>query len=920
MKYLLLVLFLLLCFSFVLADYQYPVNDFQTDYNGWRLTARASEFSLSSNVSHSPTNSLLTSAFVGGYRQMIFDLNTNYSTGTLDVNYWSLAVAMSNPYYDMTIQNEDTGIDVIQVRRNPINGNFQYCENGILTDSTTTLVTTTWYNTIINYNMDSNKVNYYVYDSTNTLLESILDKNVCIGSGYVNAVTYDTTDASPNYLDDTNILYLSSSGGGGDVTPPSTIFSSFQVPLTSDQNITLNCTDNNSGCKTINYSIDKNTWITITGGGIGTEVNSTPGQTYATYPGANWQGFIIKPNQDINFIGIKRGAGSESSICKVFDYTTTAILATMNSSGLDNNVSTQIILTKDVNYIIACGEAGNGIHNLSAVTSSFPINTTYIDYVVGIESMQADGSSGADSDTWAYEIDKIYLKELAGTNLSDYSFLYSGIGDHNIQYYSTDNLDNNEAIQTSFFTTTGNTVLPIITATINKTYGFTTDFNISWTLECSSNWVDPLTYDVNLNDTNNLFHQIDSNGTVNTGWIVLSNPAPTTFVFSCTDASGNIATTRSNIIYPLLFNLINEDTGEQYDGNQIQTNFYSLVAYTPDGNFSYDFNDGLGTGTAYYISPSNTMIFQITYKDGPPATSIRREINFSLLTDSNIPVCVPTYQSLYPQRFISNQNRAIILENKVAKCYDLAGYLTYAYDTGYSQLVYTIPKPYYLYSYSAGVLSLLALLDGTNTIPTNLDTLLFSRQIVNYTLGNDGVAFAPLINPVTNLADLNSIQIYYQSFYNDNNKVEMSVSFDGNEIFYFSDTLAPNTVVTTFVYSGVSGLTDSNYLTLIITTTKADGSKKTSTWYFSTKGNFQTSSQDLAWVAIISIIFFLGGMTMVSTRTFMGLFGVMLCLIACALCALALGSWWTWLLEVMYLIILFFIFLTYRPSGGMVYN
>ncbi len=42
------------------------------------------------------------------------------------------------------------------------------------------------------------------------------------------------------------------------------------------------------------------------------------------------------------------------------------------------------------------------------------------------------------------------------TNSNFYSFLYSGSGDHNIQYFSTDNSDNNETTKTSNFKTYGN--------------------------------------------------------------------------------------------------------------------------------------------------------------------------------------------------------------------------------------------------------------------------------------------------------------------------------------------------------------------------------------------------------------------------------------------------------------------------------
>ncbi len=42
-----------------------------------------------------------------------------------------------------------------------------------------------------------------------------------------------------------------------------------------------------------------------------------------------------------------------------------------------------------------------------------------------------------------------------GVDVNYINFTYSGAGDHNIQYFSSDNIDNNEAIKTSFFTTNG---------------------------------------------------------------------------------------------------------------------------------------------------------------------------------------------------------------------------------------------------------------------------------------------------------------------------------------------------------------------------------------------------------------------------------------------------------------------------------
>ena len=48
--------------------------------------------------------------------------------------------------------------------------------------------------------------------------------------------------------------------GVTDLQAPVTTFKSFQVPNTTDTNITLTCTDNNTGCKAINYNINNEGW------------------------------------------------------------------------------------------------------------------------------------------------------------------------------------------------------------------------------------------------------------------------------------------------------------------------------------------------------------------------------------------------------------------------------------------------------------------------------------------------------------------------------------------------------------------------------------------------------------------------------------------------------------------------------------
>jgi len=70
----------------------------------------------------------------------------------------------------------------------------------------------------------------------------------------------------------------------GDITPPVTTFSSFQVPNTTDQNITLTCTDDNTGCQYINFRINNGDWNYYTiGDNPLTIIYSSAGQHSISY-------------------------------------------------------------------------------------------------------------------------------------------------------------------------------------------------------------------------------------------------------------------------------------------------------------------------------------------------------------------------------------------------------------------------------------------------------------------------------------------------------------------------------------------------------------------------------------------------------------------------------------------------------------
>ncbi len=217
-----------------------------------------------------------------------------------------------------------------------------------------------------------------------------------------------------------------------DITPPVTTFSSFQVEGTTDQNITLTCTDNNTGCKTINYNIDNNSWIELpnrfllnSGEYFSSDVVST--MTWETPTFGLMKSFdLVEGENSINYANI-----------------------TCRGSDPDQYTGAKLkIIYEDDSYVESDILAWQGS---SLIKKDFNI-PEITNFIKTIEFWGTHSSTGTPKDCRDFNV---RYEKYGFTNPFSYSFLYSGAGDHNIQYFSTDNSDNKEAIKTSNFTTYG---------------------------------------------------------------------------------------------------------------------------------------------------------------------------------------------------------------------------------------------------------------------------------------------------------------------------------------------------------------------------------------------------------------------------------------------------------------------------------
>jgi hypothetical protein len=410
-----------------------------------------------------------------------------------------------------------------------------------------------------------------------------------------------------------------------------------------------------------------------------------------------------------------------------------------------------------------------------------------------------------------------------------------------------------------------------------------------------------------------LYNSVDAEGTLLKDTLTLTPPDHAQLTMICRDNYGNEATQSFDTIYALTFRLINEDNGNTLTWADLNTNLKIARVYTPDGNFSYDFNSA-GTSTINFFSPNNKLYFEFGYKD-TLETKINRQIDFSIIPDNNIGICVPYFQTFYQQRFVANTAREMILQNNVSGCYVAASTLDYVYDTGYALTTYTIPKPYYLYIWVNGVKTFLALIDGSVATQYNLDAIAFSRTEFDITVGEDIVAFQPLINTVTGLYDTNTIIIYYKSYTQDNAQTSLTIKNDSNTIWDYIETDSPNELQVNFYWGGL-GLTNEDVLELIITTIDSSGESITKSYYFTTQGTYYPNEGANSWVVIVAVLFFLFGITLVAATRAFGIFGIIICIVSIAITAMASGAWWISLTQGVFLLCLIYIFMMGKTQAG----
>ena len=513
-------------------------------------------------------------------------------------------------------------------------------------------------------------------------------------------------------------------------------------------------------------------------------------------------------------------------------------------------------------------------------------------------------------DTWTWKKDGLTFSTDQNTFFSS-----SGSQDYNICLTVTGTSDEPASYNNTLCSNveTWNSNTPTLIYDTNHSVGFSTDFDVNYSFTCADDDT-TINYLMQKNDGINTTTIYDANitqGTEITGTETLDTEA-TTYVFTCTDPWGNLTTETAPTIYALGFNLINEQTGAIItDLNTIDV--ASLTAFTYDGNNSYDYNI-YNPGTQFFIDTDNVLRFDITYNDVGELT-FSREIDFGILPDTNIGLCIAPLQDFYEQLIVSSRNKDVVIYNDFAKCYNLASSTKFAYDTALMTRAFTINKPYYLYTWINDVKTLLSTLDGSKENTINLDVLEFNQRDYDFEIATDTLVFKCLENTSTGICDQNTMVIYYKSLRGDNATVNLKIYRNTTLLWQYTEESEPNEFNVNFYYGDID-LNITDILKLELTKTNTAGTETTIDRWFNLEGQTYSGTMDASLAIVFSFMLLFVGLTLVAYRYAMGWFGVILCFIAIGILSFAPGFWYVQFMQVVITIVAVFIMIIFSRQNG----
>lgn len=444
------------------------------------------------------------------------------------------------------------------------------------------------------------------------------------------------------------------------------------------------------------------------------------------------------------------------------------------------------------------------------------------------------------------------------------------------------------------------TVVPTIDVNIVYNPGFVTNLDVNYSMRCIDNST-PITYQVIKNDTNYLYNSLDVNNSIKSGTITLLPASSTQFTFKCIDNIGNTSSYQTEQLYALLFRLVNEQTGANVSVSDVNDWLSSALVYTYDGNYSFDFN-GSGVTTKTFLSPGTEVRFDFTYKNS--TVIIGRDIDFSLITDQNIPICLAPPQTFYIQTIYSASTKPVILYLESTRCYNVISNTKFALENGLMARAYTIPKPYLLKTIINGITTTLTALDGSLENTINIDALQFNQSALDIKIGSDTISFGK------DLDDYNIIKFYFQNPNDDSTSTNLTVRNGLTVLFSHTETSTPNEFVASWNY--VDFNLDRNAILNMTVTKVVGGVSEDYTFYFTLNATYYQGLINEWFGLAVAFCLVLFGMTLVAYKYSFGWFGLLMLAAAFLIVSLAPGYWYIRFFQGILVILIIFVGIVFK--------
>jgi len=477
------------------------------------------------------------------------------------------------------------------------------------------------------------------------------------------------------------------------------------------------------------------------------------------------------------------------------------------------------------------------------------------------------------------------------------NFVYAGNFSHNkegaLSFAFYLNTTDNPASNNKFF---GNQTLLWDLYAPNVVINFTVpnsflDLTTNITMYCNDSYSPILNYNLSFNGASLYNNNLSSNSTISIN--SATKDGANVAVGVCSDFLSETEETYAATIWAKTIYLIDEKNNVAFDYD----NLSSVRVYFDDNSSYFDFKSNNTAAVNFTSSTLTKLRFELIYGDD---SVITRYVDVSLL-NSTIRVCANKEGvTHYEQLIISSLQREAVLKNVFSNCVVAADYTRFAYQDAYSLKAYTSESLYYVYTFDEGKQVYLAALDGSVQTYINIDQLEFQQEGYNINVLGDSLTIKKHSN--------NMVKIYYQNLDDDNEEVELTITnLDNNAVVFSQDEFADNNEITVYFNYATINTSNTTIFKVSVETLSEDGSEDIILRYFGTQGGLGTLTAKF--VAIISVLVLVFGMSFTSARLTFSWFGIMILLGGLIFTTFAVATWYITFIQVIYVICLIFCFI-----------